>query len=178
MMWVLLALPSIGLALIVGSPSFTKVISLRALSADKESAKAETGINKVLDDWHQAAAAAEEERYFRHMAASAVFMGTDPTERWTKAAFQKWAHPYFAKGKAWSFKPKQRLITLHADGKVAWFDEMLDTPNLGLSRGSGVMVLEEKEWRIAQYNLSVPVPNDLFPEVKKIIDAGVKKDSK
>jgi hypothetical protein len=131
-------------------------------------------INSILDDWHQAAAAADEDRYFKHMAADAVFMGTDPTERWTKVAFQQYAHPYFAKGKAWSFKPKKRFITLHG-GAVAWFDEMLDTPNLGLCRGSGVIVLEDKVWRIAQYNLSTPIPNELFPEVKKLLDGAGKK---
>jgi hypothetical protein len=135
-------------------------------------------INTVLDDWHQAAAAADEGRYFKHIAANGIFMGTDPTERWTKAEFQVWAHPYFAKGKAWSFKPKKRNVTIHSDGKVAWFDEMLDTPNLGLSRGSGVLVREENSWRITQYNLSVPIPNDQFADVKKVLDTAQKKNAK
>jgi hypothetical protein len=32
----------------------------------------------VLDDWHHAAAMADEARYFRHFAANGVFMGTIP----------------------------------------------------------------------------------------------------
>ena len=174
----MLALLWLGLAPITGTDGHFHRFLLKADEKTAGTTTAQNAINAVLDDWHQAAAAADEERYFRHMAENAVFMGTDPTERWTKPEFQKWAHPYFAKGKAWSFKPKQRIISVHSDGKVAWFDEMLDTPNLGLSRGSGVLILEEKSWKIAQYNLSVPVPNELFTEVKKILDAAAKKDAK
>src|SRR5262249_25886832 len=45
-------------------------------------------INGVLDDWHDAAAKADEERYFSHFAESAVFLGTDATERWDTTAFR------------------------------------------------------------------------------------------
>jgi ketosteroid isomerase-like protein len=121
----------------------------------------------VLDDWHKAAAAADEPRYFGHFTADAVFLGTDATERWTRDEFRAWSKPYFSRGKAWSFKPVKRFITLSKDGTVAWFDETLDTPNLGPSRGSGVLVKEGDAWKIAQYNLSVPIPNDIMSEVTK-----------
>ena len=97
-------------------------------------------------------------------------MGTDATERWTKAEFRAYAHPHFAKGKAWSFRSVRRAVSFSADGRVAWFDEDLATPNLGPSRGSGVLVHDGKAWRIAQYNLSVPIPNEVFDEVKKIVE--------
>jgi hypothetical protein len=42
---------------------------------------------------------------------------------------------------------------------------MLDTPNLGLCRGSGVLVLMGGTWKIAQYNLSIAIPNALAPSV-------------
>jgi len=132
----------------------------------------------VLDHWHRAAAKADEARYFGHLTADAVFLGTDAGERWTRDEFRKWARPYFAKGKAWSFKATTRHITLAADGKVAWFDETLDTPNLGPCRGSGVLVLDGRRWKIAQYNLSVPIPNGVFAEVKKIIEAAGKTPKK
>ena len=54
----------------------------------------------VLDDWHLAAAQADEARYFGHFAENAVFLGTDATERWTKAEFRVWASPYFKGGRA------------------------------------------------------------------------------
>ena len=119
----------------------------------------------VLDDWHRAAAAANEARYFSLFTPDAVFMGTDGTERWTVDQFHTWSKPFFAKGKAWSFKSVSRTVFLSKDGQTAWFDEALDTPNLGPARGSGVLVKEPAGWRIAQYNLSVPIPNDLMGEV-------------
>jgi ketosteroid isomerase-like protein len=122
-------------------------------------------VGKVLDDWHQAAAVANEPRYFAFFTPDAVFMGTDGEERWTVTEFREWSKPYFSKGKAWSFKSVSRNVFLSKDGQVAWFDEALDTPNLGPARGSGVLVKDAAGWKIAQYNLSVPIPNDLMGEV-------------
>ena len=127
-------------------------------------------VSAVLDDWHAAAAAADEARYFGHFAEKAVFLGTDATERWTVEEFRRYAHPYFAKGKAWSFKAIERHVAFSPDGSVAWFDEKLDTPNLGPSRGSGVLVKVGGDWKIAHYDLSVPIPNDLMKEFKERIE--------
>jgi hypothetical protein len=127
----------------------------------------------VLDDWHHAAAAADEARYFGHFAANGVFMGTDATERWTVSEFREWAKPQFQRKSAWSFKPRNRQIAFSADGNTAWFDEMLDTPNLGVCRGSGVLVRQSGAWKIAQYNLSVAIPNSIvYALVKQIAAAG------
>ena len=65
---------------------------------------AQGAVAAVLDSWHAAAAAADEEKYFAAFTPDAVFFGTDATERWTRDEFRKYAHPYFAKGKAWTFK--------------------------------------------------------------------------
>jgi hypothetical protein len=129
----------------------------------------EAQVSAVLDDWHAAAAAADEARYFGQFAKEGVFLGTDATERWKVEEFRRYAHPHFAKGKAWSFTPVSRHVSISADGLVAWFDEALDTPNLGPCRGSGVLVREDEQWKIAQYNLSVPIPNDLMDDFKKRI---------
>jgi hypothetical protein len=125
----------------------------------------------VLDDWHLAAAQADEGRYFSHLAEDAVFLGTDGTERWAKPAFQTWAHPIYQRGKAWTFRATRRALTLSRDGRTAWFDEDLDTPNLGPARGSGVLTLEKDRWLIRQYNLSLPIPNALVKGVKAQIEA-------
>jgi hypothetical protein len=143
------------------------LISLYLLAAAESP---ETRVSAVLDSWHAAAATAREEKYFAFFTANAVFLGTDATERWTRDEFRRYAHPHFAKGKAWSFRSVSRHVSFSADGSVAWFDEVLDTPNLGPSRGSGVLVRENGQWRIAQYNLSVPIPNDLMDEFKKRIE--------
>ena len=52
---------------------------------------------------------------------------------------------------------------------MAWFDEELDTPNLGPARGSGVLLRQNGIWKIAQYNLSIPIPNTLASEVVKLV---------
>ncbi|BDU69953.1 hypothetical protein GETHOR_20540 [Geothrix oryzae] len=142
------------------------------LSAQSPTEKA---VATVLDDWHLAAAQADEARYFSHLAEGAVFLGTDATERWPKAAFQAWAHPIFLRGKAWSFRATRRAITLSKDGLSAWFDEDLDTPNLGPARGAGVLTREQDRWLIQQYNLSVPIPNALMKAVRAQIEELAKK---
>ena len=116
--------------------------------------------------------------YFSYFTPDAIFLGTDATERWTREEFRKYAHPYFAKGRAWSFKSVARWITFSSEGKVAWFDEALDTPNLGPCRGSGVLVATPSGWKIAQYNLSIPIPNDLADDFKKRIEDYEKQTAK
>ncbi|HEX5752904.1 MAG TPA: nuclear transport factor 2 family protein [Archangium sp.] len=128
-------------------------------------------VNAVLDDWHKAAAQADEARYFGHLTPDAVFLGTDATERWTRDEFRGWAKPYFSKGKAWSFTSVSRHVSFSKDGAVAWFDEALSTPNMGPARGSGVLVKDGGTWKIAQYNLSIPIPNELMEDFKQRIEA-------
>lgn len=153
---------------------FLALLLAPAARADEKN-QAAADIARVLDAWHQAAADAKEDLYFSHFAKDAVFLGTDATERWTVPEFRKFAHPYFEKGKAWSFKAARRHVTVSKDGGVAWFDEELDTPNLGPARGSGVLVRENGEWKIAHYNLSVPIPNEVFKDVKKLIEEAGKR---
>ncbi len=135
---------------------------------------AEAAVAQGLDDFHDAASKADEERYFAHFAKDGVFLGTDASERWDVEAFRAYAHPHFAKKKAWSFRATSRHVVVAPGGTVAWFDEELDTPNLGPARGSGVLVRDaasDGAWRIALYNLTITVPNDRFGEVKKLIAA-------
>ena len=60
-------------------------------------------------------------------------------------------------------------VFLSADRKTAWFDEIAESKELGASRGTGVLMLERGKWKVAQYNLSIPVPNEKFEAVRKII---------
>jgi ketosteroid isomerase-like protein len=124
-------------------------------------------VERVLDDWHAAAAKADEERYFRHFAKGAIFLGTDATEQWSLEAFRAYAHPLFAKGKAWTMRPTSRHVVVGADGRTAWFHELLDTQTLGELRGSGVVVNEGGAWKIALYDVSIPIPNDVSKDVVK-----------
>ena len=120
-----------------------------------------------LDDFHDAAARADENRYFGHFAPEGVFLGTDASERWAVRAFRAYAHPHFARGKAWSFRGVRRRIAIRGD--VAWFEEDLETQNLGPARGSGVLVRSGLRWLLAQYVLSVTIPNQRFKEVRELL---------
>ncbi len=131
---------------------------------------------QVLDAWHQAASDADHEKYFSYFENdSSIFMGTDATERWTVAEFKPWSKPYFDRGKAWNFTPEKRFIYFSKDGKTAWFDEELATPNLGPSRGTGVLNNTLTGWKIAHYNLTVPIPNELISEFIPKIDSVLSK---
>ncbi|MEM7519043.1 MAG: nuclear transport factor 2 family protein, partial [Planctomycetota bacterium] len=52
-------------------------------------------IASLLDDFHDAAARADLERYFGHFAPNGVFIGTDATERWPVEEFRAFCEPYF-----------------------------------------------------------------------------------
>lgn len=120
-------------------------------------------INTLLDDWHAAAGRADYTAYFDKIADNGHYMGTDATENWDKKSFAIWAKPYFDKGKAWNFKALERHIFFSADGKTAWFDELLNT-QMKICRGSGVLTKQGKTWKIEQYVLSMTVPNDVVDQ--------------
>lgn len=122
-------------------------------------------VGAVLDQLHKAASRAEESVYFGLFDASAVFIGTDAGERWPVGEFRVYAHGRFAQGQGWTYTPTSRHVDIAADGETAWFDEMLDSAKYGVCRGTGVLIRRGGQWKIAQYHLTVPVPNDLLPEV-------------
>lgn len=124
-------------------------------------------INQTLDAWHKAAAEVKFDAYFAALADDAIYIGTDATENWTKPAFKVWAKPYFDKKTTWSFKALERHIFFDKSGKIAWFDELLDT-QMKICRGSGVLVKVGNEWKIQHYVLSMTVPNDEVDAVTKI----------
>jgi ketosteroid isomerase-like protein len=129
-------------------------------------------VGAVLDAFHRAASEADGDRYFGFFAEDAVFLGTDASERWSVEEFQAFAEPYFAAGRGWTYTPQERHVVVSADGATAWFDELLSNDAYGTCRGSGVLLLTGSGWRIAQYNLSIPIPNELAAEVVAIIGAG------
>lgn len=116
-------------------------------------------IDQVLVSWHKAAADADFDTYFGMMTDDAVFLGTDATENWQNAAFRAFSKPYFDKGKAWSFTTLERNIYTSDTNKIAWFDEHLDT-QMGICRGSGVLILVDGVWKIKHYVLSIAIPNE------------------
>lgn len=129
-------------------------------------------IDAVLDGWHAAAAGADLAGYFDPFAAAAVFMGTDPTERWTVDEFRAFVEPYFGKGQGWTYLPRDRHVEVSGDGRTAWIDERLDNEKYGELRGTGVLILEDGVWKIAHYSMTFPVPNDVTGQLVELIRAG------
>lgn len=126
-------------------------------------------IDAVLDAFHAAAAAADEARYFSTLAPNAVFLGTAPGERWAGGDFRDFVHSYFSRGKGWTYAASGRSVELAADRQTAWFDETVENEFYGECRGTGVVQLHDGEWRIEQYNLTIPIPDELAAEVVGMI---------
>jgi hypothetical protein len=130
-------------------------------------------VDAELDDLHAAASAADEPRYFGHFAEDGVFLGTDAKERWDMPAFRAFAHPHFAAGKGWTYKPVRRAVSFAELGSVAYFDEDLANDRIGPARGSGVLVRDAKgRYLIEQYNLALTIPNERVGAVKSAIASG------
>jgi hypothetical protein len=141
-----------------------------APAASIDRAAAERDVARELDDLHDAAAHADETRYFAHFAPGGAFLGTDVTERWDVPAFRAYAHPRFASGKGWTYHPLRRAITLAASGDVAWFDEDLIGERAGPTRGTGVLVRRNGRWLVALYDLSFTIPNARFDAVRAALE--------
>ena len=133
-------------------------------------AAAQDDVAAVLDDFHQAASDADFDRYFDHFAAESIFIGTDITERWTLDEFKGYARPHFEAGRGWTYVPEERFVYVSNDGNTAWFDEILVNARFGRTRGTGVLVMEEGSWKVAQYHLTLPVPNDLIYDLVEMIN--------
>lgn len=137
---------------------------MNAQSNSAQSEKNKTEIGIMLDGFNTAAANADFNTYFNYFADESTFIGTDATEVWDKKAFMVWAKPHFDKKKTWNFTALKRNIYFSKDGKLAWFDELLDT-QMKICRGSGVVEKINGSWKVKQYVLSVTVPNDVVDKV-------------
>lgn len=126
-------------------------------------------VDGVLDALHAAAARADADSYLDLVSSDFVFLGTDATERWDRAAFEAYARGRFDAGNGWAYEVVSRRAT--ARGDVVFFDEDLANANLGACRSTGVLVRDGGRLKVAQYSLSVPIPNDLCLDVVRQIRA-------
>jgi len=125
----------------------------------------EAAVNMVLDNIHKLASEANFDGYFALYTADAIFLGTDATERWSIDEFKGYAKPSFDQGTGWTYIPTERHVYLSPDHNSAWFDERLDNEGFGECRGTGVLIKVDGVWKVTQYNLTVPIPNDLLRPV-------------
>jgi ketosteroid isomerase-like protein len=159
----------------------TLVFALLASAAHAEApADVRKGVDATLDALHAAAARGDGPAYFALYAPGAVFIGTDAAERWTMAQFHAYADAGFAQRKGWAYVPRERHVDLApvACACVAVFDELLDSKSYGTSRGTGVLVKgADGAWKVSQYALTFPIPNDLadgFTDQIKAFEAKAK----
>lgn len=125
-------------------------------------------LNRLVDNWHKDVAKMELDAYFNFMAEDFYFLGTDPSERWSKKEFRSFCEPYFLEKKStWDFKPIERNWGITADGETAWFDESLNTW-MEECRGSGVIKKIKGEWKLVHYNLTVLIENEKMDKFIKL----------
>jgi len=70
-------------------------------------------------------------------------------------------------GKAWSFSTLERNIYVDDYQDLGWFDELMDT-QMGICRGSGVVVKDSLGWKVKHYVLSIAIPNENVAEITKM----------
>ena len=136
-----------------------------------------SSVAKVLSSFHEAASKADWSTYFGLMSDDGIFLGTDVSERWGKPVFQDYA----SKTNGWTYKLRERHINLTPDGNSAWFDEVLDNEKYGTSRGTGILIRTDNGWKISQYHLTFPIPNDLadgFTQQIQVFEARQKMGQK
>jgi len=142
--------------------SLLLVFSLAA-SANDGDVSAITG---VIDDFHDAAAHGDRDRYLGHMTEAGVFMGTDEWERWPKRPdFVDYVGSRFKDGSGWNYRSVEREIAVSDSADVAWFDEVLFSEANGRFRGTGVLLKQDGDWKIAHYAMSFLVFNENWQDV-------------
>ena len=149
-----------------------------------DTAAAIATLDTLMDRWHRAAATADSAAFFGAFSPDGVYLGTDRTERWLRDSMAHWAAPYFRRDTAWAFTPVERHWYFSDDDQTAWFEEHLDSPHMGVVRGSGVLTKvtpatpaharagrPEATWALRHYNLALAVPNERMDAVQEAIQA-------
>ena len=116
-------------------------------------------LDLLMNKWHVDVAESNMKAYFDFMSDNFIFLGTDPSERWTSGEFESFCKPYFDKKSTWNFTPNWRNWYFSSDEQTAWFEESLDTW-MEECRASGVMEKINGSWKISHYNLTVLIEND------------------
>jgi hypothetical protein len=130
--------------------------------------EAKKAVNELMDNWHKAAATADEDVFFGSMTEDGIYIGTDASERWLRDELKEWSAEFFDRDKAWDFTPIERQVFFSDDKNIAWFNETLNTW-MGVCRSSGVLQMTKDGWKIKQYHLSMTVPNDAVKEYLEMV---------
>ena len=137
-------------------------------------------VANVIDDFHDAAAHGDKERYLSHLTDDAVFLGTDEWERWPKRPdFENYVNDRFKDGSGWNYKSVERNIRFNDRADVAWLDEVVYSETSGRIRGTGVLTRQSGQWKLEHYAMSFLILNENWEEVieltkktKALIESG------
>lgn len=126
-------------------------------------AHADTSPAATLDAFYAASAGADQSAFIAQLTEDAVLLGVDGGARLQGQSLRDYVSKSLgsesaSNGNTWDYYSSDRQIRLSADGTVAWFDESLQHAQLGAGRASGVLVANGGNWKIAQYNRTVPLP--------------------
>lgn len=143
-------------AIVFGAASF----NLQAEDSAREA------VDAVLDAFHDAAANGDKKTYLGLMTDDGVFLGTDEWERWPKEPdFAAYVDSRFQNGSGWAYRSVERHVEFADSGNVAWFDEVVFSETNGRFRGTGVLVREGDDWKIAHYAMSFLIFNEDWEDV-------------
>ncbi|AEE24401.1 nuclear transport factor 2 family protein [Paraglaciecola chathamensis] len=143
--------------------------SFTVTASSESKSEATQAVNQVLDGLHQAASQADLDKYLGSFTQTGVFMGTDDWERWTRpTTLDKYVAERFAGGTGWTYKSVERHINFSEQQNIAWFDEITVSQKWGRFRGTGVLIKDNDQWKIAHYAMSVLVPNEAWEKVAEI----------
>ncbi|MGE6432905.1 nuclear transport factor 2 family protein [Shewanella baltica] len=142
----------------------TQVQGTQTTSSSDQQAAAQ-----VLDLLNQYSSDADWDKYFALYRKDGIFIGTDASERWGMAEFEHYSRPT----KGWRYDLTERHLIQHGD--VILFDELLNSPTYGVSRGTGTLIKTDGYWKIAQYHLSFPIPNEIAKQITTEIKAANKQ---
>jgi hypothetical protein len=138
-------------------------LSVAAMADDSSELAA---VNSILDDFHDAAAQGDKQRYLGHFTEDGVFLGTDEWERWPKHPdFTDYVDSRFESGTGWNYKSVERKVSFSTSFNTAWFDEVLYSEQNGRFRGTGVLVRRDDGWKVAHYAMSFLILNENWDEV-------------
>ncbi len=152
--------------LLLFSPVFFGLSYLSLFSIPSDNSKSD--MDKVIDNWHKAAAVGDSVGFFSLMTPDAIYLGTDETERWDRTSMGKDLGKYFNGKKAWKFIPYNRIYTSLGSKNFILFDECLQTW-MGPCKSTGRLTRVKGQWKISYYNLNVAVPNDVVNEYLKLL---------
>ena len=134
----------------------------------KATDQAKKSIEKLLVRCRAAAAKADGKEYFACFDTEGIFFGTDPTERFTFPELKAFLGPYFEKGTGWKREVSDRHVYVGSNNQIGWFEEKSKRLDVTM-RTTGVVRKTAKGWKIVQYNTSITVPNEIYPQIEELV---------